>query len=109
MPDGENPFEEVEVPFDILGTEVTHDASGFKGTATAFVQHPHGCFHIYIQPKGRLGKTNGPISDAHFALTACSGPAIPKKSAQELKEEERRRPSPDEFTREEFDPRGPTP
>lgn len=87
-------FEMVEIPTEILGTKVTHDASSFTGMATAFVRHPHGCFHVYIQPAGRLAKTNGPINEANFALTACSGEKITARPEQEKTAEEKSKPSP---------------
>jgi hypothetical protein len=88
-------YEEVEIPFDILGSQVVHDASGFNGMATMFVRHPHGCFHVMIQPSGVLDKTKCPIKSRDFALTGCSGNKIPKLSPDEKKIEEIKKPSPD--------------
>lgn len=108
LPKDTDCYEQAEVPVEILGTQVTHDASGFTGTATAFVRHPHGCFHVYIQPAGRLKKTNGPIDEANFALTGCSGEKIIPQTAAEKKAEEIKKPSPaGEFPKRGLDVSGP--
>jgi hypothetical protein len=101
LPEGDH-YEETNVPMEILGTEVTHTASGFKGSATSFVMHPHGCFHVHIQPKGRLKKTNGPTEQCHFALIACSGEKIPKLTPEEKKVQTRDHPSPSDIPVEKF-------
>ncbi len=85
-------WEEVEVPVDILGTQVTDKASGFSGMATALIMHSTGCFHVQIQPSGVIQETNSPIERRDFALVQCEGEAIPKLDE---KEEKRKRPSPD--------------
>jgi hypothetical protein len=90
----ENQFEEVEVPFEILGTIVTNMASGFKGMAVNFVRHVNGCFHVAIQPAGRLSKTNSPIQKAEFDLRECSGKMIQKLTDEQLKKSKEKRPSP---------------
>lgn len=87
-------FEEVEVPFEILGTNVTDDASGFTGMAISFIRHINGCFHVYIQPKGLHPKNNSPIKRCDFDLRSCSGEMIPKLSEKDLKESKKDKPSP---------------
>lgn len=91
----EDCFEEVEVPLGIIGSVAVHDATGFTGVITSCVQHPHGCFHIWIQPTGTLEKTGEEIEADNFALTACSGEKIPPKTELERREEEKKTPSPD--------------
>lgn len=88
-------FEEVEMPFEILGTKVTDTISGFTGVAIGFVRHTNGCLHVYIQPQGKLPGKGGPIEKADFDIRGCTGPAITKLSKQELKESEKKNPSPD--------------
>lgn len=90
----ENDFEEVEIPFEILGSIVTSKSSGFTGTATCFVRHINGCFHINIQPKGLLPKTNGPIKPGEFDLRDCEGEKISVLTAEEKKKSEMDNPSP---------------
>jgi len=87
-------FETVEVPDEILGSIVTHSASGFTGMATAFMRHINGCFHVYIQPKGLNEKTNQPILRNDFDLRSCEGGKIKKLSEKKLKKSKEDTPSP---------------
>jgi hypothetical protein len=92
LPDGG--FEDVDVPVKILGTQVTDKASGFSGMAVSFVRHINGCFHVAIQPKGRLPETNAPIRRMEFDLRGCIGEAIEQQSPEELEQSKEERPSP---------------
>ena len=87
-------FEDVEIPFEILGTQVTDKASRFTGMAIEFVRHTHGCFHVMIQPKGILPKTGLPVEQAEFDLRQCEGPMISKLSEEELARSKKKNPSP---------------
>jgi hypothetical protein len=87
-------FEEVEIPFEILGTTVTNKASGFSGMAVEFIRHINGCFHISIQPEGVLKATNTPICKAEFDLRECSGKMIAKMDEEQLKKSKVKNPSP---------------
>jgi len=98
-------FEEVDVPFEILGTNIINPASGFSGTAVEFVRHINGCFHVMIQPSGVLKKTNTPIHKAEFDLRECSGKMITKMNQQQLKESKEKNPSP---TGDSFEKQVPT-
>jgi len=95
-------FEEVEVPFEILGTQVTNKPSGYNGMAIEFVRHVNGCFHVVIQPSGMLAKKNTPVLPRDFDFRECIGEKIPVLGEAELKESKARRPSPtgDSFHRE---------
>ncbi|MEI6304516.1 MAG: hypothetical protein WCP09_00650 [Candidatus Taylorbacteria bacterium] len=97
-------FEEVEIPFEILGTEVINNASGFNGMAVEFVRHVNGCFHVVIQPKGVLRKTNSPIHKAEFDLRECSGKMIAKMNEEELKKSKEKNPSPTNDSFEKWRP-----
>ena len=90
----EKDFEEVEVPFEILGSIVTNKSSGFTGTATCFVRHINGCFHVNIQPKGLLPKTRNPIKPGEFDLRDCEGKMIPVLTPEEQKKSKKDHPSP---------------
>ncbi len=89
-----NCWENVSVPFKILGTPVTDKASGFTGMAIEFVGHPYGCFHVIVQPKGVLPKTRCPIEKAEFDLRQCTGPMIKQLNAEQLKRSKKKKPSP---------------
>jgi len=87
-------FEEVEIPFEILGTIVSDKASGFTGMAISFMRHINGCFHVFIQPKGLNPKNNSPIQKCDFDLRSCSGEMIEKLSPKKLEESKKKTPSP---------------
>lgn len=87
-------FEEVEIPFEILGTHVTSKASGFSGMAVEFVRHINGCFHVVIQPSGVLNKTNSPVLKTDFDLRECTGDMITKMDEEQLKTSKENTPSP---------------
>ena len=90
-------FEDVEIPSEILGTNVTDMASGFTGMAVEFVRHANGCFHVVIQPAGK-SKVNGEIiRSAEFDLRQCAGPKIKKMSQRELATSKRENPSPSDL------------
>jgi hypothetical protein len=87
-------FEMVEVPFEILGTQVADKASGFNGMAITFIRHINGCFHVNIQPKGKLPKTGAPIRSHDFDLRSCTGEKIVELTKPELKKSRAEKPSP---------------
>ena len=90
----ESDFEDVDVPFEILGTEVTDMASGFTGMAVDFIFHINGCFHVAIQPQGVVERTGLPIRKCEFDLRRCSGEKIIELSEAELAESTEKDPSP---------------
>lgn len=86
-------FGNLEVPMEILGSQVTDDASGFSGMAVELWMHPNGCFHIMIQPSG-TAKDGQLVTSHDFDIRQCSGKMIPK-IAEPVKEVSRKeRPSP---------------
>ncbi len=87
-------FEMAEIQFDILGSQVTDEGSGFAGMATHLVYHPNGCCHVQIQPAG-LTKKKTPIQACEFDLRQCSGPKIPVLTEPERKASTVERPSPE--------------
>lgn len=87
-------FEMVDVPVEILGTEVEDKASGFKGMAVEFIRHVNGCFHVAIQPPGFSSKTKTAIKKCEFDLRQCAGAKIVELSKKELEASKCERPSP---------------
>lgn len=87
-------FELAEIDEDILGSQVTDEMTGFKGMAVGFVRHTHGCFHVQIQPKGRLPKSNDPVKKREFDLRFCTGKKIKKMKPDELEKSTKEKPSP---------------
>ena len=93
---GEADFETVEVPFEILGTEVSDKASGFTGMAVRFVRHLNGCFHVEIQPAGTVkNKGETPIASNEFDLRGCTGKMVPKLTEPARKKSHAETPSPE--------------
>jgi hypothetical protein len=90
----ESDLEDIEVPFEILGSQVTDKASGFTGMAIHFIRHINGCFHVEIQPKGRLPKKGTPVSSADFDLRSCTGKKIIELTESELQKSKTEKPSP---------------
>ncbi len=95
-------MEEVEVPIEILGSQVTDKASSFVGMAVSFVRHINGCFHVFIQPSGLLPTTNSIVKKRDFDLRGCVGEKIPVLNAVEQKKSEADNPSPREGALEDF-------
>lgn len=87
-------FEEVEVPTEILGTQVTDKSSGFSGMAVDFIRHLNGCFHVFIQPRGLIKGDGSPVEVMDFDLRGCTGKMIQQLSEEEKKESQRKNPSP---------------
>lgn len=90
----ETDFEDVDVPFEILGTEVTDKATGFTGMAVDFIRHINGCFHVTIQPLGTVESTKQAFKKFDFDLRRCTGPKIVELSEPELAKSIERKPSP---------------
>lgn len=88
-----NDFEDVDVPVEILGSEVVNEASGFRGMATNFDRHLNGCFHVFVQPCGKL-QSGHPIKSNEFDLRSLAGPMIKKMTEDEKRMEDKVRPSP---------------
>lgn len=91
--------EELNLPYSILGTEVTDKASGFTGTAVSLVLHISGCVHVNVQPDTKL-KASGSLPKAcNFDIRRLEGPALRKLTEQQIKKDREARPSPISYTR----------
>lgn len=87
-------YEEIEIKFDILGSQVTDKASGFTGTAVALIRHINGCLHVVVQPKGVLPKTGEAIKRSDFDTRELEGEKIPKLGESALAHSKQTTPSP---------------
>ena len=85
---------DVEIPIEILGSQVEDKATGFKGMGVELIQHINGCFHVVIQPKGVVEKTKQPIRQKEFDIRGCKGPKIPKLTEEQKEKSEKKNPSP---------------
>jgi len=90
--DGER--HEVDIPFEVLGTEVRDAATGFAGMAIELQMHVSGCLHVLIQPAGVVKKTNAIIESADFDIRRCEGKAIKRLTDEERERDQRAHPSP---------------
>lgn len=84
----------VDLPLEVLGTEVADAASGFRGKATSVTLHSSGCVHVHVQPEGRLAKTGAAIESCDFDIRRLSGPAIPQLTEEQIERSEKKNPSP---------------
>ena len=89
-------YETVDVPREILGTQVEDMASGFAGIAISIIRHVNGCFHVEIQPPGLTAK-GAPIMSHDFDCRQCAGEMIPVLTKGERADSVAERPSPDPF------------
>ncbi len=93
IPDG-TPMEDFEIPDGVLGSFVTDRASGFAGSASAFVCHLDGCLHVRVQPKGIVEETRAPIQATEFDMRRLDGDAIKKMTPEEVEKSKKEVPSP---------------
>lgn len=86
---------EVNLPVEVLGTEVEDRATGFKGIAVQLSYYVNGCVHFDVKPKGILTKTGDTIESYEFDYRRLMGPAIKVMSKEELKKDQEKAPSPE--------------
>lgn len=88
----------VEIPGEVLGTQVTEDTTGITGMCVSLLVHPTECVHYAIQRPGltKDGKVYD-IRDADSRM--CSGPAIKQATEEEKKEDIKKKPSPSRLPR----------
>jgi hypothetical protein len=84
----------VDLPTEVLGTQVEDKASGYKGLALDMVYHINGCVHFNVKPKGTIAKTGATIAAQEFDIRRLKGEAIPELSKEEIKKSQEEKPSP---------------
>jgi hypothetical protein len=87
-------LKDVNLPLEVLGTQVEDIATGFKGTAIALRLHINGCVHFQVKPKGVIEKTGKSIGYTDFDIRRLKGDAIKQLSEEEIEKSERTHPSP---------------
>lgn len=80
-------------PFQVLGTQVEDEASGFNGMAISMTLHISGCIHLSVLPSGST-ETGDVINADNFDIRRCSGKALKKLSEVERAESQKQKPSP---------------
>lgn len=98
------PTKEVDVPMEILGTEVRDRPTGFMGTAVCFFMHINGCFHVNVQPKGKLEKSGSPAAPHDFDIRRLMGKAVPVLTEEALTKSHAATPSPGDMPEREERP-----
>ena len=84
-----------ELPFEILGSVATDNASGYKGTITNMRVHINGCVHANVQSSQILEETGSVPVSVDFDIRRLSGDKIPLiESDEELLESQKIHPSP---------------
>jgi hypothetical protein len=91
--------EELDILFEILGTEGEDIATGFTGTIIGLIYHLNGCLHVEVKPKGILGKTGATFDAEEFDIRRMKGKAIKPLAGKALKESIKENPSPMPFSR----------
>jgi len=91
--------EELNLPYSVLGTEVTDKGSGFTGMAISLVLHISGCVHVNVQPDTKLKATGSPPKVVNFDIRRLEGPALRKLTQAQLKKDQEERPSPASYSR----------
>ena len=86
----------IELPTDIIGSEVEDLATGFKGTVISMILHLNGCIHVDIQPKGVNSKTGAAMEIENLDIRRLKGKKIPKLTKEELRSSRQKDPSPEE-------------
>jgi len=86
--------QEIEVPTEVLGTEVEDLATGLVGKAIALVVHLSGCVHCDVQPTGKLTKTGSVPGLTDIDIRRLKGVKVPKLTKAEKAQDRATKPSP---------------
>lgn len=88
-------LEEVNLPMEVLGSEVEDIATGFTGIAVQINYHINGCVHFEVKPRGFLEKSGDSIEACDFDYRRLKGPAIKVMTEEELEVSKIKKPSPE--------------
>lgn len=88
-------IKEVDLPVEVLATEVEDKASGFKGTAISLYYHLNGCIHFEVKPKGVIEETGESIKSREFDMRRLKGIAIKELTEEEHEASKNSSPSPE--------------
>lgn len=91
---------EPDLPFAVLGTQVEDTATPFKGTAISLILFMSGCVHVNVQPQGKL-ESGGVICTHDFDIRRLKGKALKKMTEAQKERDQKRKPSPMAFERNE--------
>lgn len=86
---------EIDLPIEILGTQVKDKATGFIGTAIDIYYYINGCIHINVKPSGTIDETGETIKAYEFDIRRLEGEFIVEMSDEELDDSRKTNPSPE--------------
>ena len=84
---------DIEMPVEMIGTEVTEKASGFKGLCVGLITHHGGCVHAEVQAPGR-DEDGKLIKLQDFDILRLKGEKVPKFTPKEAEQRKKDKPSP---------------
>lgn len=84
---------ETDLPTQVIGSEATDIATGFKGTVVGLTLHINGCLHVEIKPAGTLLSGNT-IPTQDFDIRRVKGKLITPLNGTALKKSIEAKPSP---------------
>lgn len=79
----------IDLPMEILDTQVEDKATGFKGTAICLFYYLNGCVHVEVKPKGIIEKSGESIKAKEFDMRRLKGDAIKELNEEELEKAKR--------------------
>lgn len=88
---------EIDLPLEVLGTEVIDKATGLKGTAIVLIVHISGCVHVDVQPTGVLKTTKEKIATYNLDIRRLKGKAIKELTETQLEQSRKTNPSPTSY------------
>lgn len=84
----------IELPINVISSEVEDMATGLKGTVICLNYHLSGCVHLEIKPKGTIKETGETIKCIDIDIRRLKGKEIPVLTEKELDEDKKKKPSP---------------
>lgn len=83
----------INLPVEILHTEVQDVASGVKGMATQFVLHMGNCLHVVMIPKGKTD-TGATPTGFEVDIRRVKSPLLKPMTREEVRSSQAKTPSP---------------
>lgn len=85
--------EEIDVPFDILGTKGEDIGTGYKGKIVNIVYHMNGCLHIGMKKEG-LNQEGNTFPSIEFDIRRVKGVKLNPLTTKEMDDSKKKFPSP---------------
>ena len=85
----------VELPLEVLNTQVEDKATGYNGTAIQIFYYLNGCVHFEVKPKGVIKESGASIKAREFDIRRLKGKMIKELTKKEMVESKKDKPSPE--------------